>query len=231
MLGNIGELIMGFTDISLDIKRGLNTTARARSLSRSLSTRRKSSSHRESSPSSNVEEQPQNTAPNPEDSGVTRSSNEEVKSEQSSGSVLLNNPVTDSKVSSEENRSESSLGKASSHVTIESPGLENQTAGASGPPAKFDLESVLNAGKTAAKVFNMTLKVPTDFTLAVAKGFHNAPLLYGDDTVRETAKITGIKSGFKAAGRVSQPNVSLVRHELKKYCRNSGTAFTMEFRV
>jgi hypothetical protein len=67
------------------------------------------------------------------------------------------------------------------------------------------------ARKTAAKVFNMGLKAPTDFTLAVAKGFHNAPLLYGDDTVREPPKITGIKSGLKAAGRVSQRQAVYIR--------------------
>ncbi|KAL8952088.1 MAG: hypothetical protein Q9183_007413, partial [Haloplaca sp. 2 TL-2023] len=31
-------------------------------------------------------------------------------------------------------------------------------------------------------------------------GFHNAPRLYGDTTVRTPIRITGIKSGFRAAG-------------------------------
>jgi len=40
-----------------------------------------------------------------------------------------------------------------------------------------------------------------EFTIGVAKGLHNAPLLYGDDSVREMQPVTGIKSGLKAAGQ------------------------------
>lgn len=39
-----------------------------------------------------------------------------------------------------------------------------------------------------------------DLALAVAQGFHNAPRLYGDTTVRRPTRISGYKSGFKAAG-------------------------------
>lgn len=39
-----------------------------------------------------------------------------------------------------------------------------------------------------------------DLSLAVAQGFHNAPRLYGDTSVRTPTRITGMKSGLKAAG-------------------------------
>ena len=39
-----------------------------------------------------------------------------------------------------------------------------------------------------------------DLSLAVAQGFHNAPRLYGDSTVRTAPHITGIQSGLRAAG-------------------------------
>ena len=39
-----------------------------------------------------------------------------------------------------------------------------------------------------------------DFSLAIAQGFHNAPRLYGDQTVRKPIRITGMKSGLRAAG-------------------------------
>lgn len=39
-----------------------------------------------------------------------------------------------------------------------------------------------------------------DLALAIAQGFHNAPRLYGDSTVRTTTRISGIHSGFRAAG-------------------------------
>lgn len=42
--------------------------------------------------------------------------------------------------------------------------------------------------------------VPMDLALAVAQGFHNAPRLYGDSTVRTPIRISGIQSGLRAAG-------------------------------
>ncbi|KAG0651468.1 UDP-glucose:sterol glucosyltransferase 80A2 [Hyphodiscus hymeniophilus] len=44
-------------------------------------------------------------------------------------------------------------------------------------------------------------RMPMDLSLALAQGFHNAPRLYGDATVRRPARITGMKSGLKAAGQ------------------------------
>ena len=43
-------------------------------------------------------------------------------------------------------------------------------------------------------------KLPMDLSLAIAQGFHNAPRLYGDSTVRTPPRISGIHSGLKAAG-------------------------------
>ena len=40
---------------------------------------------------------------------------------------------------------------------------------------------------------------PVDLSLALAQGFHNAPRLYGDDTVRKPVRITGIRSGLRAS--------------------------------
>ncbi|TVY73273.1 Sterol 3-beta-glucosyltransferase UGT80B1 [Lachnellula suecica] len=51
-------------------------------------------------------------------------------------------------------------------------------------------------GGTAAHLARM----PMDLSLAIAQGFHNAPRLYGDETVRRPTRITGYKSGLKAAG-------------------------------
>ena len=40
---------------------------------------------------------------------------------------------------------------------------------------------------------------PMDLAMALAQGFHNAPRLYGDDTVRKPVRITGCHSGLRAA--------------------------------
>ena len=56
--------------------------------------------------------------------------------------------------------------------------------------------------KGSGKMIGVAMKTPLDFTLGLTKGFHNAPKLYGDDTVRQTDKITGVQSGLKTAGKV-----------------------------
>ncbi|KAF3938145.1 hypothetical protein ABW19_dt0210495 [Dactylella cylindrospora] len=63
------------------------------------------------------------------------------------------------------------------------------------------LDKWINATKGAGKIAESVAKSPLDFTLALAQGFHNAPLLYGDSTVRKQDKITGVQSGLKVAGK------------------------------
>jgi hypothetical protein len=72
--------------------------------------------------------------------------------------------------------------------------------------AKFDptaitLDSALGASKGISRIVGAGLKSPIDFTLGLARGFHNAPKLYGDDTVRPQEKVTDFQSGLKAAGK------------------------------
>ena len=40
---------------------------------------------------------------------------------------------------------------------------------------------------------------PVNLSVALPQGFHNAPRLYGDDTVRPPPRVTGFKSGLRAA--------------------------------
>jgi UDP:flavonoid glycosyltransferase YjiC (YdhE family) len=66
---------------------------------------------------------------------------------------------------------------------------------------QMSLESMIDGGKGVSRIMSAGIKSPMDFTMALAKGFHNAPKLYGDDTVRPAERITGVQSGFKAAGK------------------------------
>lgn len=69
-------------------------------------------------------------------------------------------------------------------------------------PSKITIENVTRAGKGISRIVGAGLKSPMDFTLGIARGFHNAPKLYGDDTVRPQPKVTDMQSGLKAAGKV-----------------------------
>lgn len=70
-------------------------------------------------------------------------------------------------------------------------------------PSKLTLDNAIGAGKGVQRIVGAGMKSPMDFTLGIARGFHNAPKLYGDDTVRPQEKVTDFQSGLKAAGKVS----------------------------
>lgn len=57
-----------------------------------------------------------------------------------------------------------------------------------------------DTGAGFAKTGEALAKVPMELSLAIAQGFHNAPRLYGDTTVRTPPRISGIQSGLRAAG-------------------------------
>ena len=68
---------------------------------------------------------------------------------------------------------------------------------------RISLDAAVGAGKGVGRIVGAGLKSPMDFTLSIARGFHNAPKLYGDESVRQADKVTDLQSGLKAAGRVS----------------------------
>ena len=59
---------------------------------------------------------------------------------------------------------------------------------------------VEDTGHGISKTGEAFAKVPMDLSLAIAQGFHNAPRLYGDSTVRTAPRISGMHSGLRAAG-------------------------------
>ena len=71
------------------------------------------------------------------------------------------------------------------------------------PSRGVTLGDAIGAGKGIGRVVDAGFKSPMDFTLSLAKGFHNAPRLYGDTSVRPHEHITGFQSGLRAAGKVN----------------------------
>lgn len=67
--------------------------------------------------------------------------------------------------------------------------------------SKFNPDSAVSTGKGLAKIVGAGIKSPMDFSLNVAKGFHNVPKLYGDE-VRQVDKVTDLQSGVKTAAKV-----------------------------
>ncbi|PYH43031.1 putative UDP-glucose,sterol transferase [Aspergillus saccharolyticus JOP 1030-1] len=65
---------------------------------------------------------------------------------------------------------------------------------------EFFGEATYHAGKMGKHILDWAITIPTDVTLSLSKGFHNAPKLYHDSTVEKTPKVLGVRSGFRAAG-------------------------------
>lgn len=57
----------------------------------------------------------------------------------------------------------------------------------------------IDAGRGLLDTGGALVSAPLDLSMALAQGFHNAPRLYGDETVRKPIRITGMHSGVKAA--------------------------------
>ncbi|CAK7232930.1 hypothetical protein SCUCBS95973_008423 [Sporothrix curviconia] len=55
-------------------------------------------------------------------------------------------------------------------------------------------------GKSVRRSARALAMAPIELYFSLCQGFHNAPRLYGDDTVRRPPHVTGFKSGMKAAG-------------------------------
>ncbi|KAF2757695.1 UDP-Glycosyltransferase/glycogen phosphorylase [Pseudovirgaria hyperparasitica] len=66
------------------------------------------------------------------------------------------------------------------------------------PSENFVEENVHHTLHSAGKVGSAILKAPMELSLAVAQGFHNAPRLYGDETVRRPIRVSGFYSGLRA---------------------------------
>lgn len=66
------------------------------------------------------------------------------------------------------------------------------------------LDTAMGTGKGVAKIVGAGFKSPMDFTQGLAKGFHNAPKLYGDK-VRKPDQVTDFRSGVMAATKVRFP--------------------------
>ena len=64
--------------------------------------------------------------------------------------------------------------------------------------AKLDKNPAEVAGRTLYGIW----AAPFEATLSIARGFHNAPKLYGDDTVRKADKVDSFHSGIRQAGKV-----------------------------
>lgn len=71
-----------------------------------------------------------------------------------------------------------------------------------GRSRRYFHEKGYRARRMGKHILNWTITIPTDLTLSLSKGFHNAPRMYHDTTVEDLPKVMGVGSGLRAAGTV-----------------------------
>lgn len=69
------------------------------------------------------------------------------------------------------------------------------------PTTPLGMEVARDIGNGFKRSGTALLTMPNDLLVAIAQGFHNAPRLWGDATVRKPIRIVGAKTGFEAAGK------------------------------
>ncbi|KAL2002776.1 hypothetical protein VTN02DRAFT_5994 [Thermoascus thermophilus] len=203
MIGNIGDWVMGFADVPHEIKRGLkNTPAHTHSSGSSISQSPPQAAASESSASAQSRLSVQSAGSSQQSVGHSNGSRTSVAEESGRSGIdgAGSETASNSRHSSRHGGTEFRRG-STSEGHRRSSSVRGADTDAASNPVQTGLETALKASRIATKLFNMSLRAPMDFTLAISKGFHNAPRLYGDDTVREAHRVTGIKSGFKAAGK------------------------------
>lgn len=91
---------------------------------------------------------------------------------------------------------ESQDGSTSNGSTSKDKPDEARRLSTPGPgPGEYVTDVARSVKQTAVAI----TKAPASLFLALGQGFHNAPRLYGDDTVRRPTRITGFRSGLVAS--------------------------------
>ncbi|KAL2443709.1 Sterol 3-beta-glucosyltransferase UGT80B1 [Exophiala dermatitidis] len=209
LIGTIGNLSMGVADFPVEILRSLRTASEDL---KEIRERRKARSGT-STPIPGEEAASINEARSSEETSTPTLSSAastwamSEKSQETAGPALPKGNAMATVMSADGSiRSPQSRRRSSSLRTSRSgsplPGGEGGRTPSTGEEVgQVSLETAIDGARAVGKIVSAGMKSPLDFTLSLAKGFHNAPKLYGDDTVRRNEKIVDFQSGLRVAGK------------------------------
>jgi len=210
LIGTIGNLSMGVADFPIELIKGLKA-ASSEVKGSHKNVKSSSGTATPTTPAADNSSQPlsspgrQASMTGYKDNDLPRA--DTAQSSKSSGSIDLSPTKEDEKRPSAmaavmRHGSHSSQPRRLSFSRENSPfGGRPRSPGSGQELGNITLESAIGGARAVSKIVGAGVKSPMDFTMSLAKGFHNAPKLYGDETVRKSGKITGIQSGFAEAGK------------------------------
>jgi hypothetical protein len=183
LVGDLGNIAMAVADFPREVFKGASGNKRNATTSTSTS--------------SEAQLEGSGSTPIPE----IRSDTATESSSQAGGST---DPVTTHASTTAAPPSEHTLSPQQTQTTQTSSNnvsrQSSRSRGQSPEPNPVTIETAVGAGKSVGRIAGAAMNTPMNFCLGLARGFRNAPKLYGDD-VRETEKVTDFVSGLKVAGK------------------------------
>ena len=79
--------------------------------------------------------------------------------------------------------------------------VRNQNESSSSEDHDMLRRTGVHTSKGFGRIAKAALQSPMELSVSITEGFHNAPKLWGDDTVRPRQQVKGFKSGAKAVGK------------------------------
>jgi UDP:flavonoid glycosyltransferase YjiC (YdhE family) len=218
LIGTIGNLTMGIADFPVEVLRSLKIASadvkNAHKLDRSSTTsttestpisKSSQSSTSDLSLKENQSRQSITSEPASEGSTATAETDATLKNSDTESAVGNDTPTASRAATATLSTIDSTHRRWSRHGSrSNSPGplqLRHNSTNASDAISHLTMEGAVTGARAIGKIATAGMKSPLDFTMGLARGFHNAPKLYGDDTVRQSGKVTGIGSGLKEAAK------------------------------
>ena len=211
LIGTIGNLTMGIADLPVEVLKSLKIASMDVKNSRNLD---KSSTHASATGSTIPISKSSQSSTSDLSLKENKSLDSEPASEGSTATAetdatlknIKTEPADGDDTPTPSRQLSATLSVSSTHRRWSRHGSRSSSLGperhtdAGDAISHLTLESAVGGAKAIGRIASAGMKSPLDFTMSLAKGFHNAPKLYGD-TVRPVDKVTGIGSGLKTAAK------------------------------
>jgi len=189
LLGTLSSLMVGIADLPVEAITGLKSKVHKSALERAERARAASTT---SLSSTDLSLSKQTTAESVASDTTLATTIDSTDSDQSDENVKITEKEVEPSLLSQDKRAHT--------ISVANVQIPKHTHRMD-PGDKCSHKAAVAAERGASNAAIHALRPAMDFTLSLAKGFHNAPKLYGDDTVRRQDKITDFKSGVTTAGK------------------------------
>ncbi|KFY00846.1 hypothetical protein O988_03085 [Pseudogymnoascus sp. VKM F-3808] len=195
VFGAISSMAMGVADFPAETMRALlipfgSSGQKSQGSVRTMTTKGGTSNARDSLPTSTLPERNQTSFNTQETLARVRSP---------SNISRLSTPTSNigSSSTSDESQGRSNLKQGDSNRSR----VRSQVESSSGKDRDMLHHAGVHTNKGFGRIVKAAIQSPMTLSMGITEGFHNAPKLWGDDTVRPQQQVSDFKSGARAIGK------------------------------